>query len=166
MASHALKMRIAPWALLTVSAAWGMAFVVMKDPIEKQNVNSFLFTRFLLAILAMIAIKPSVLKHFTPTMLKQGFIAGSFLAAGYIFQTFGLALTGAAVAGFITGLYVVATPLIAAIFLQAKISRFTWLCVALATVGLALLSLKGWSIGTGEVLVPVSYTHLTLPTKA
>ena len=153
MASHALKMRIAPWALLTVSAAWGMAFVVMKDPIEKQNVNSFLFTRFLLAILVMIAIKPSVLKHFTPTMLKQGFIAGSFLAAGYIFQTFGLALTGAAVAGFITGLYVVATPLIAAIFLKANISRFTWLCVALATVGLALLSLKGWSIGTGEVLV-------------
>jgi drug/metabolite transporter (DMT)-like permease len=153
MASHALKMRIAPWALLSVSAAWGMAFVVMKDPIEKQNVNSFLFTRFLLAIIVMIAIKPSVLGHFTPRMLKQGFIAGTFLAAGYIFQTFGLALTGAAVAGFITGLYVVATPLIAAVFLKAKISRFTWLCVALATIGLALLSLKGWSIGTGELLV-------------
>ena len=36
---HALKMKIAPWALLAVSAAWGMAFVVMKDPIEKQGVK-------------------------------------------------------------------------------------------------------------------------------
>jgi drug/metabolite transporter (DMT)-like permease len=153
MSSHALKIKIAPWALLAVSAAWGMAFVVMKDPIEKQNVNSFLFTRFLVAVLAMIAIKPSVLTHFTPELLRKGFIAGLFLAAGYIFQTFGLARSGAAVTGFITGLYVVATPLIASLFLKTHITRFTWLCVGLATVGLALLSLKGWSIGIGEILV-------------
>jgi drug/metabolite transporter (DMT)-like permease len=41
--SHALKMRLAPWALLLVSASWGLAFVVMKDAIERQSVNSFLF---------------------------------------------------------------------------------------------------------------------------
>jgi len=64
-----------------------------------------------------------------------------------------LARTGAAITGFITGLYVVATPLISALVLKKKISLFTWGCVALATVGLALLSLRGWSMGFGEFLV-------------
>jgi drug/metabolite transporter (DMT)-like permease len=151
--SHALKMRLAPWALLLVSAAWGLAFVVMKDAIEKQSVNSFLFSRFLVAVIAMVLLKPSVLKTVNREILKKGFIAGLFLGSGYILQTLGLALTGAAIAGFITGLYVVATPVIAAVLLKVRITPFTWTCVAIATVGLALLSLKGWNLGLGEFLV-------------
>jgi drug/metabolite transporter (DMT)-like permease len=151
--SHALKMRLAPWALLLVSAAWGLAFVVMKVAIEKQSVNSFLFSRFLVAVIAMVLLKPSVLKSINREILKKGFIAGLFLASGYILQTFGLALTGAAIAGFITGLYVVATPVIAAVLLKVRITAFTWACVAMATIGLALLSLKGWNLGLGEFLV-------------
>ncbi len=150
---HDLKMKVAPWALLAVSASWGMAFVVMKDPIEKQGVNSFLFTRFLVAVLAMLAIQPSVLRRISPEILRKGFIAGLFLGAGYVLQTLGLARAGAAITGFITGLYVVATPLIAALIFKVRITRFTWACVALATAGLALLSLKGWSLGYGEFLV-------------
>ena len=150
---HALKMKVAPWALLAVSASWGMAFVVMKDPIEKQGVNSFLFTRFLVAVLAMLALRPSIIQEITPEILCKGFIAGLFLGAGYVLQTLGLAIAGAAITGFITGLYVVATPLIAALILKARISAFTWGCVALATCGLALLSLRGWSVGFGEFLV-------------
>jgi hypothetical protein len=151
--SHALKMRLAPWALLLVSASWGLAFVVMKDAIERQSVNSFLFSRFLLAVTVMLMIKPSVVKAINKEILRKGFIAGLFLGSGYILQTLGLALTGAAITGFITGLYVVATPLIAALVLKVRVTSFTWLCVAIATVGLALLSLKGWNLGFGEFLV-------------
>ena len=151
--SHAVKMRIAPWALLSVSMAWGLSFVVMKDPIAKQSVNSFLFTRFVVAVLAMLALQPSVLKKIDREILGKGFIAGLLLGSGFILQTLGLARAGAAVTGFITGLYVVATPVIAALVLKVKISRFTWGCVALATIGLALLSLTGWSIGIGEFFV-------------
>jgi drug/metabolite transporter (DMT)-like permease len=89
-------------------------------------------------------------------MLIKGFFAGLFLGSGYIFQTFGLKLVGAAITGFVTGLYVVATPLIAWIVLRHRITVYTWLCVALATVGLALLSLNGWQVGAGELLVLVS----------
>ena len=151
--SHALKMRLAPWALLLVSASWGLAFVVMKDAIERQSVNSFLFTRFLVAVIAMFLLKPTVIQSINREVLRKGFIAGLFLAAGYILQTLGLALTGAAVTGFITGLYVVATPVIAALVLRVRITAFTWGCVLLATAGLALLSLKGWNLGYGEFLV-------------
>jgi drug/metabolite transporter (DMT)-like permease len=151
--THALKMRLAPWALLLVSAAWGMAFVVMKDAIERQSVNSFLFTRFLVAVIAMFLLKPTVIQVINREILRKGFIAGLFLASGYILQTLGLALTGAAVTGFITGLYVVATPVLAALVLKVRITAFTWGCVLLATAGLALLSLKGWNLGYGEFLV-------------
>ena len=151
--AHALRLRLAPWALLLVSASWGLAFVVMKDAIERQSVNSFLFSRFSLAVVVMLLIKPSVVKAINGEVLRKGFIAGIFLAAGYILQTLGLALTGAAITGFITGLYIVATPLLASLLLKERVTRFTWGCVAIATVGLALLSLKGWSLGFGEFLV-------------
>ncbi|MCX6448501.1 MAG: DMT family transporter [Actinobacteria bacterium] len=155
-ARHQLQLKLAPWALLAVAAAWGAAFVVMKPAIERQSVNSFLATRFVVAVVVMIALRPSVLQKFNKEMILKGSLAGFFLGTGYIFQTLGLARTGAAITGFVTGLYVVLTPLIAAVFLKEKIKAFTWFCVVLATIGLALLSLRGWSVGIGEALVFVS----------
>jgi drug/metabolite transporter (DMT)-like permease len=154
--SHALKMRIAPWALLSVSAAWGMAFVVMKDAIERQSVNNFLFTRFTLAVVVMIAIKPRVLQQLNRELLVRAGSAGIFLSLGYIFQTLGLARTGAAITGFVTGLYVVFTPLLASFFLKERLTKVIWGSVALATVGLGLLSIRGFSVGFGEMLVLAS----------
>jgi drug/metabolite transporter (DMT)-like permease len=153
---HALQLKLAPWALLAVSASWGLAFVVMKGAIERQSVNSFLATRFLIAVFAMVLIHPQVLLKLNRELIIKGSIAGVFLGSGYIFQTLGLARTGAAITGFVTGLYVVLTPLIAALVLKERIRPFTWGCVTLATVGLALLSLRGWSIGVGESLVFIS----------
>jgi drug/metabolite transporter (DMT)-like permease len=152
-ARHQLQLKLAPWALLSVSASWGFAFVVMKDAIERQTVNNFLFSRFVVAVAVMILIRPQCIKYFNKDLLVRATIAGLFLGTGYILQTLGLKLTGAAITGFITGLYVVFTPLIAAIVLKARITLITWGCVGVATLGLALLSLQGWSIGFGELLV-------------
>ena len=152
-ARHNLQLKLAPLALLLVSAAWGLAFVVMKPAIERQSVNNFLFTRFSMAVLVMILIRPQVLKFFTKDLLLRGLAAGFLLGGGYIFQTVGLANTGAAITGFVTGLYVVLTPLFAGLIFKERVSKNTWLYVFMATVGLALLSLKGWSIGFGELMV-------------
>ena len=153
---HALKMKIAPWALLAVSASWGMAFVVMKDAIERQSVNNFLFSRFSLAVLVMLALRPSVVKRIDRDLLLRAASAGVFLGFGYIFQTLGLARTGAAITGFVTGLYVVMTPLLAYFFLKEKLNKLIWTCVFLATIGLGLLSIRGFSVGIGEMLVLAS----------
>ncbi len=154
--SHALKIRLAPWALLTVSAAWGMAFVVMKDAIERQSVNNFLFTRFTLAVIVMVALKPQVLKKLDRDLIIRAGSAGIFLGLGYIFQTLGLARTGAAITGFVTGLYVVFTPLLAYFFLKERLTKLIWACVFMATIGLGLLSIRGFSVGIGEMLVLAS----------
>ena len=155
-AKHLFKMKLAPWALLAVAAAWGWAFVIMKDAIQRQSVNNFLFTRFLLGTFVMVLIRPQVLKLLNKDILLRAGAAGSFLGLGYIFQTLGLDRTGAAITGFVTGLYVVLTPLIAWLVLKQKVNRFTWTCIAIATIGLGLLSIRGFTVGIGELLVFIS----------
>ena len=77
---------------------------------------------------------------------------GVALGAGYVAQTVGLQHTPASVSGFITGLFVVFTPLCAGVLLRKRVGAMTWPAVALATVGLGLISLHGFSIGGGEAL--------------
>ena len=104
----------------------------------------------------MVLIRPRVIKLFTKDLVLRALAAGVFLGFGYIFQTLGLARTGAAITGFVTGLYIVLTPLFASIILRQRVSRFTWICVVIATVGLGLLSIHGWSVGLGELLTFIS----------
>ena len=68
----------------------------------------------------------------------------------------GLAHTPASVSGFVTGLYVVCTPLLAAAILRTRIPPITWVAVALATVGLGVLALRGLSVGYGELITLAS----------
>lgn len=149
-------MKLAPWALLAVAMAWGWSFVIMKDAIDRQSVNNFLFTRFGVAVVVMVLIRPKVLQLMNRDLVLRASAAGIFLGSGYIFQTLGLERTGAAITGFVTGLYIVLTPIFASIFLRQRVDRFTWSCIAIATIGLALLSIRGWSVGFGELLIFVS----------
>ena len=149
-------MKLAPWALLIVAMAWGWSFVIMKDAIDRQSVNNFLFTRFGVAVIVMVLIRPKVLQLFNRDLVMRAGAAGIFLGSGYIFQTLGLERTGAAITGFVTGLYIVFTPIFASIFLRQRVDRFIWICIAIATLGLALLSIRGWSVGLGELLTFIS----------
>jgi len=151
-----MKNKLASWLLLLVAMSWGLAFVTMKDALGRQSVNSFLFYRFALATVALLIVRPQILKKLDKDIIKHGGITGLFLAAGFIFQTYGLDMTGAAVTGFITGLYVVATPLFEQFFGGQKLGKIVWISIAIATTGLALLSLKGFSVGIGELLVLIS----------
>jgi len=151
-----MKNKLASWLLLLVAMSWGLAFVTMKDALGRQSVNSFLFYRFALATVALLIVRPQILKKIDKDIIKHGGITGLFLAAGFIFQTYGLDMTGAAVTGFITGLYVVATPLFEQFFGGQKLGKIVWISIAIATTGLALLSLKGFSVGIGELLVLIS----------
>ena len=142
--------------VLMVTAIWGGSFVVMKDTLVRMDVNSFLGWRFMIATLLLIAMRPQTIKHFTKKFLIKGVVVGSLLGSGYIFQTFGLTQTTVAKTGFITGLYAVFTPLLAAGLFKKQVSRVQWAATALAFAGLAMLSFKGLSLGVGESLVLVS----------
>jgi drug/metabolite transporter (DMT)-like permease len=148
--------------LTLVAAIWGGAFASMKGTLERLDVNSFLAWRFAIATIVLILIKPSVLRRFNLDFIKKGALIGLFLGSGYIFQSFGLTLTTVSNTGFITGLYVVFTPVVAALALKKNITRIEWLAVFMATIGLALLSLNGLTFGLGEFLVLVSALFFAL----
>ena len=141
--------------LLSVALVWGSTFAIMKDSLGRIDVNSFLAWRFVLAALMMALLRPQTLRQISPSFLLRGVCAGLLLGGGYIFQTFGLTLTTVAKTGFITGLYAVFVPLIAAAFFKHHITRMQWLAVGLAICGTALLSLHGFALGKGEFLVLV-----------
>ena len=141
---------------MAVAVIWGGAFLSMKGTLERLDVNSFLAWRFMFATLLLIAIRPSVLKKIDRPFFKKGAILGLFLSSGYIFQSFGLTLTTVSNTGFITGLYVVITPIVAAVILRKNITMVEWFAVLVATIGLALLSFNGFHFGIGEFLVLVS----------
>lgn len=147
---------LAPWALLIVAAMWGISFVWMKEILDQQDVYSFLVSRFVVAALTMVMFNPKMLTRLNREILVKGGLIGAALGLGYIFQTLGLERTTPAITGFITGLYVVLTPLIAALLLKEHLTWRAWIYIALATLGLAVLSVTGWSIGTGELFVLIS----------
>ncbi len=150
------KLRTSPLAALLamvgVTAIWGWTFLVVQDAVGRMPVMDFLAFRFALATLVMLALRPRCLRRMDGQGFKRAIIIGAALSLGYIFQTYGLLYTSAAVSGFITGLNVVLTPLIAWLLLRHRIGKATWMAVALATLGLALISLNGWSMGSGELL--------------
>jgi drug/metabolite transporter (DMT)-like permease len=140
-------------ALISVAAVWGAAFVLMKDAIERQPLFDFLAFRFTIATLVMVAARPQVLTDINKEVLKKGGFLGLLLGGGYITQTIGLSMSTAAITGFITGLYVVLTPILGWIVLGQKAGKKVIWGVALATVGLALISINGVSIEVGQIWV-------------
>lgn len=139
-------------ALVGVTAVWGSTFVVVKDAIERMAVMDFLAWRFALAALAMAVVRPGAVRALGQGGRLHGMLLGLALAAGYVAQTYGLRRTPATVSGFITGLFVVFTPLCAGLLLRRRVDATSWFGVAVATGGLALLSLHGLSVGRGEAI--------------
>lgn len=139
-------------ALLTATLIWGTTFVMIQEGIKDVPPAPFLAWRFALAAAVMLAFRPRCIAELPPIQRKRGLLIGAAVAIGYFGQTIGLQYTSAAVSGFITGMFVVFTPLVAAIWMNQPVGRLAWFAVALATVGLALLSLKGFAIGYGEAL--------------
>jgi drug/metabolite transporter (DMT)-like permease len=146
---------IALSALVAITAVWGWTFLVVQNAVARMPVMDFLAWRFTIASLVMLALNPCCLRGMTRQGILRAGALGMALGSGYIAQTFGLRYASAAVSGFITGLFVVLTPVVSWLILRRKTSRNIWLAVVLAVAGLALLSLHGWSLGEGELLTLV-----------
>jgi len=143
---------LATLALVAVTAVWGGTFVVVQDAVEQMPVLPFLFWRFAVAAVVLAALRPRAILDLDPVRRRHGIFLGLLLGSGYVAQTFGLLHTSATVSGFITGMFVVFTPLIAWGVLGQPVTSAVWTGVGLATVGLALISLNGFALGFGELL--------------
>jgi drug/metabolite transporter (DMT)-like permease len=142
-------------ALLTMTAAWGSTFFLIKDVVTRIPVPDLLAIRFAIASVALALVTAPRLRM-SRTVITYGALLGLLYGAAQILQTAGLAHTSASVSGFVTGLYIVATPLLTAVLLRRRVPLLTWLAAILATLGLGVLALHGFAIGYGELLTLVA----------
>jgi len=143
-------------ALIAVTAIWGVTFVQVKDAVEVYPLFGFLAVRYAIATGVLGVVGAKRLR----TLGRSGFVAGAVLGAllglGIGLQTAGLERTTVSSTGFITGLYVVLTPLFGLLLFRTRAGLEVWLGVVLAAGGLAMLS--GVHVGstTGDALVLAS----------
>ncbi|MGN6523564.1 MAG: DMT family transporter [Actinomycetes bacterium] len=144
--------------LLGITAVWGSTFFLIKDLVRHVPVPDFLAVRFAIAFVVLLALRPRSVGALTRPERRQGLVLGLLYGAAQILQTVGLDHTAASVSGFITGMYVVLTPIFATVLVRTRAPRSVWAAVALATVGLAVLSLRsaGLAFGLGESLTLAS----------
>jgi drug/metabolite transporter (DMT)-like permease len=147
---------LATATLLAVTACWGSTFFLIHDLLERVPTLDFLAVRFTIASVTLIVLAPKALGRLTRDSRRHAVVLGCLYGVAQILQTAGLAKTPASVSGFITGMYVVATPVFAALILHNRIGRLTWLAVLLAMIGLGVLTLGGFSIGYGDALIFVA----------
>lgn len=146
--------RRAELALIGITVIWGLTFTFTKKSLDELQPFVFLAYRFILAFLVMVPLCLPRMKKMNKETLGAGVLLGSLLVMSYAFQTFGLRSTTAGNAGFITGLFIVFTPLLAWVFLKQKQPPRAVLAVIVALTGLAFLSITPrFGISSGDLLV-------------
>lgn len=140
-------------ALVLVTAIWGVTFVQVKDAVAIYPLFAFLAIRFTIATLTLSVPAAGPLRGLGRRGWISGAAVGALLASGYALQTAGLERTTVSSTGFITGMYVVLTPVLGLALFRTRVARVTWLGVALAVAGLALLSGVHTGSSLGDLLV-------------
>ncbi|AKT52039.1 DMT family transporter [Arsenicicoccus sp. oral taxon 190] len=141
-------------ALVGVTAVWGSTFYLIHDLLDTMDPLDFLAVRFTIAAVCLLLVFGRSLRRLDRRAWVAGLVLGVVYALAQVLQTVGLAHTSASRSGFITGLYVVLTPLLAAVVLRDRVGRATWVAAVLSVGGLGVLSLgpDGLAIGLGELL--------------
>jgi drug/metabolite transporter (DMT)-like permease len=171
-------------ALMAAAAVWGATFLVVKNAVARMPVFDFLAWRFTLAAGLLVAarpravlglarprparglgVRPDVARGLAASPrparglgvrgLRHGVLLGVVLGLAYATQAIGLQHTPAAVSGFVTGLFVVFTPVLSWLLLRRRLAPSAWFAVLLAGGGLALITLGGFAVGSGELLTLV-----------
>ena len=145
------RIPVAELALIGIAAVWGLTFPMVKEAVSNVPTSTFLAYRFLSATL-IVGVFSSVTSKGIRRLPRSGWAAGLlmgvFLTSGYVFQTLGLERTSASNGGFITGLFVVLTPLFGALLFRQRAGAPAWAAAAASALGLFLLSRTG---GTGRL---------------
>lgn len=156
MSSSRRTSMLATLGLLALTAVWGSTFVLIKDVVGRMPVADFLAVRFVIAALVMLALFARPVWRMSREQILRGLLLGMIYGAGQLLQTWGLARIEPSVSGFVTGMYVVFTPILALLLLRQRMAGVVWLAVLLSTAGLGLLSLNGVSIDLGVWLTLAS----------
>lgn len=158
------RLYLAEFILITVTVFWGGTFPLVKDAIREVPVMAFLWIRFALAALILLAwAGPAQVIALGSGGWLRGLGLGALLFLSYAFQTFGLAMTSSANTAFVTGLNVVWVPLLAGPVLGKPAAAGSRVGVVCALCGLFMLTYQQpWRLNPGDALVMVCSVFVAL----
>ncbi len=136
-------------ALVAITVVWGSTFVIVKDALDTIPPSLLLAVRFTLAALALSW--TGIDRRAVVPALWLGLLA----FAGFATQTVGLGITSASNAAFITGLSVVLTPVVAAVFWRRPLARRDYVAAGVGFVGLAVIATRDGlsAVNAGDLLI-------------
>lgn len=153
--------------LLLTALIWGTAFAAQSagmdyiEPFTFNVVRNLVGGLFLLPMVFLFRrLKPAAerpnpqqQRQIDRNSLHGGIVCGIVYSFAGAFQQYGISMTTAGKAGFITALYVVMVPLLG-IFVRRKIPRVMWICAGIAVAGFYLLCVnEAFTVSTGDWLV-------------
>lgn len=135
--------------LLALSLLWATTFTLVKEVLAYASPGAFLSARFGVAALALLLVWAARRGPLGAGFLRHAGLLGLAMLAGFCLQTLGLRHTTPARSGFISGLCVLVVPLAARGLLGRRVRLSTWAGVALALLGLLLLTRPLGATGQG-----------------
>ena len=139
--------------LVAVTAVWGVTFVQVKDAVAVYPLFAFLALRFLIAGTTLVVPAAPRLRSLGRDGIAAGLLAGGLVGAGFALQTAGLERSSVSSTGFITGMYVVLTPVLALLLFRVRVAGAALVGVVLTTAGLAMLAGIHGGSPAGDLLV-------------
>ncbi|MEX0665024.1 MAG: DMT family transporter [Acidimicrobiia bacterium] len=148
--------RYAPEGALVLAAFFfGVTFPLVHNALADIEPFAYLLLRFTIAVIVLGPFAVVTARRGTPEerrlLTRAGLLAGVLLAGGYVTQTVGLQTASPSTSAFITGLYVVFTPLVEGALHRKLPPVGVLVGIALATVGLYLLTGADLALGVGEL---------------
>lgn len=147
--------------LFIAAVIWGLAFVAQRVGAQYMGPFTFNGIRFALGSISLLPLlyffrnrdeKRSVKEGSLTNVLIAGIIAGVILFIAASLQQYGMIVTSAGKAAFITGLYIVLVPIFG-MFLKHRITAGTFLGAVVAAIGLYFLCVTdGFSISYYDLI--------------
>ena len=137
------------------TAIWGGTFPLVKFLLNYVSADMIVAYRFLFSAIFALPLFVIGLKKNKKSLLKL-LLLSIILYAAYLTQTEGMKFTTSSKSGFITGLYVVFTPIVAVIMIKEKPPFKLILSLIISLIGLALLSgitFNNFSLNKGDLLI-------------
>ena len=140
-------------AVLGVAITWGVSFAVVKATVGEVSPSRLVGWRFALATLTLLTLRPRVLGDLDRQIVSRGIVLGALLGIGFVLCTIGMQTTSVLISAFVTGTTVVFAPLIAWILLRRRLTTRAAAAVFLASMGLAMITMRSFAVGPGTLLI-------------
>jgi len=136
--------------LVMIAFIWGSTFVLVKEALNDASPLALNSARMIVAAVLLAFFYRKKIAVLTKASLAAGVLVGTFLFAGYAFQTTGLKLTTPSKSAFLTGTSSVLVPLFLVAIWHVRIHLWRVVGILLALVGLFLMTVPGGPGGLAD----------------